>query len=103
MKIIDMVVSLLRKEETKIQSAGHKISDAYLEITSDESIWSNFETEILSPIIDDFKNLIERLRKRYCIYYSSQINRKMRLYFRELVQVTEEPVDIQPEFLNIVL
>ena len=103
MKIIDLIAAFLKKDETKILNIGMKISESYLEVSSDESIWSNFETEILNPLIEDFKCLIEHLRKKFCIHYSSIINKKMRVYFKELVLTTEEPVDIQMEFVNIVL
>ena len=103
MKIIDLIAAFLKKDETKILNIGQKISESYLEIASDETIWSNFESEILNPLIEDFKCLIEHLRKKYCIHYSSIINKKMRAYFKELVLTSEEPADIQMEFLKIVL
>ena len=68
----------------------------YLETSSNESIWQNFEQEILNGIVDSYKVLCENLRKRYCILYSCEVNKLLRKYFRDLIEVKEEPADIHP-------
>lgn len=78
-----------------------RITGAYLEIASTETVWANFEADVISPVCDDFKKLVEQLRKRFCTLYSAQINRLTRSYFRQLAKVTDEPVGVHAEFAKI--
>ena len=100
-KIIDLVVSLLRQDEAKVTDLGTRIAGAYLEIASSEPVWTSFDNDVISPVCDDFKNLVEQLRKRYCTLYSSLINRCTRKYYRCLARITTEPVGVHPDFIKI--
>ena len=51
--------------------------------------------------MDSYKVLCESLRKKYCVLYSCEVNKLLRKYFRDLIQVKEEPADIHPQFLKI--
>ena len=68
-------MSLLRQDEVKVSDLGTRIAGAYLEIASTETVWTCFEADVISTVCDDFKTLVEQLRKRYCTLYSTQINR----------------------------
>ena len=76
--------------------------DAFLTIASSESVWREFEADVIQPAVDDLKSLVELLRKRFCLHYSAKINRKARKYFRALDQVQSEPVDIHSQFMKLV-
>ena len=52
-----------------------QITDAFLAVASSETVWSEFEAEVIQPVVDDFKSLVELLRKRFCLHYSAKINR----------------------------
>ena len=97
--IIDMVSQFVKggaSDAVKIASIGQKISEVYLETSSTEGVWQNFEQEVLNAIVDSYKALCETLRKKYCILYSCEVNKLLRRYFRDLIQVKEEPADIHP-------
>ena len=49
--------------------------DAFLTIASSESVWREFEADVIQPAVDDLKSLVELLRKRFCLHYSAKINR----------------------------
>lgn len=84
---------------------GTKITEAYLVIASSETVWTTFESEVITPASDDFKSLVEQMRKRYCTLYSAHVNRQTRRYFRSIARSaatsSSEPADIHPEFLKI--
>ena len=74
-KLIDLSICLFRQDGARLSDLSNKITDAFLEIASSEAVWSNFESEVMVPVFEDFRDLIEKLRKRYCTLYSSLINR----------------------------
>lgn len=100
-KIVDFVISMVRQDGAKIADLGTKVTEAYLEIASTETVWTQFETEVVNPTLDDFKELIELLRKRYCTFFSALINRQTRNYIRALAKTTGEIMDIHPEFVKV--
>ncbi len=73
--LIDLSICLFRQDGARLSDLSNKITDAFLEIASSEAVWSNFEAEVMVPVFEDFRDLIEKLRKRYCTLYSSLINR----------------------------
>ena len=85
----------------KISSIGNKVSEVFLESSTNEAVWQNFEAEVLNGVIESYKSLCEQLRKKYCTLYSGEINKLLRKYFRDLMKVKEEPADIHPEFVKI--
>lgn len=100
-KLIDLIVSLIRQEDAKLADLGTKVTEAYLSMASSETVWASFEADVIQPVCEDFKGLVEQLRKRYCTLYSSRIGRQTRRYFRALAKVSSEPVDIHPEFVKV--
>ena len=74
-KLIDLSICLFRQDGARLSDLSNKITDAFLEIASSEAVWRNFEAEVMVPVFEDFRDLIEKLRKRYCTLYSSLINR----------------------------
>lgn len=74
-KLIDLSICLFRQDGARLSDLSNKITDAFLEIASSEAVWRNFESEVMVPVFEDFRDLIEKLRKRYCTLYSSLINR----------------------------
>ena len=38
---------------------GTRITGAYLEIASSETVWTSFETDVIIPVCDDFKTMVE--------------------------------------------
>ena len=58
-KIIDLLVSLLRQEDAKVADLGTRVTGAYLEIASSETVWTCFETDVITPVCDDFKTMVE--------------------------------------------
>ena len=104
MLIIDMVSQLVKggvSDTMKISSIGNKVSEVFLESSTNEAVWQNFEAEVLNGVIESYKSLCEQLRKKYCTLYSGEINKLLRKYFRDLMKVKEEPADIHPEFVRI--
>jgi len=74
-KLIDLSICLFRQDGARLSDFSNKVTDAFLEIASSEAVWSTFDVEVMVPVYEDFRDLIEKLRKRYCTLYSSLINR----------------------------
>jgi hypothetical protein len=64
-----------------------------------------FENDTVSSIVDDFRNMSEQLRKKYCSLYSAQISNHLRRYFRKLASIDiyseDDPADIHPEIFAV--
>ena len=58
-KLIDLILSLIRQEDAKLADLGTKVTESYLSIASSETVWASFEADVIQPVCEDFKGLVE--------------------------------------------
>ena len=61
--IIDMVSQLIKgggaTDQINIPSIGQKVCEVFLETSSNEQVWQNFESETLQGVIESYKSFCE--------------------------------------------